>query len=219
MNKEKCFFGLKQIEILGHVVTADGIKTDPQKIEAVCNAPRPKNVSQFRSFLGTCGFLMKFVPNYANLSEPLIKLSRQGQEWQWSSEAENANFQFLKKELVSEPCLAYFNINAPTFVISDASPVGLGAVFLQTQDGAKKPVAYASRSLTPTEQRYSQIEQEALGCVWAVEHFRAYLWGGRFTLQTDHRPLIYMLNPEKSKLLPPKNTKTRTETVFIQLQD
>ncbi|XP_051973262.1 uncharacterized protein K02A2.6-like [Xyrauchen texanus] len=204
LNKEKCFFGLKQIEILGHVVTTEGIKPDPRKVEAVCNAPRPENVAQLRSFLGTCGFLMKFVPNYANLSEPLRKLTRQGQKWQWSSEAENA-FKRLKKELTSEPGLAYFNINAPTVVISDASPVGLGAVLLQTQEnGAKKPVAYASRSLTPTERRYSQIEREALWCVWAVEHFRAYLWGGRFTLQTDHRPLIYMLNPEKSKLLPPR---------------
>lgn len=196
LNKEKCFFGLKQIEILGHVVSADGIKPDAKKVEAIGNAPRPRNVAQLRSFLGTCGFLMKFVPNYANLSEPLRKLTRQGQEWQWSSEAEHA-FKGLKKELVSEPCLAYFNINAQTFVISDASPVGLGAVLLQTQaDGTKKPVAYASRSLTPTERRYSQIECEALGCVWAVEHFRAYLWGGTFTLQTDHRPLIYMLNPK-----------------------
>ncbi len=101
---------------------------------------------------------MKSVPNYANLSEHLRKLTRQGQEWQWSSEEQNA-FKGLKKELVSEPCLAYFNINAPTFVISNARPVRLGAVLLQTQeDGAKKPVAYASRSLTPTERRYSQVE-------------------------------------------------------------
>ena len=98
-----------------------------------------------------------------------------------------------------------FKLNAPTVVISDASPVGLGAVLLQTQsDGRNKPVAYASRSLTPTERRYSQIEREALGCVWAVEHFRTYLWGGKFTLQTDHKPLIYMFNPEKATLSPPR---------------
>jgi len=177
LNRDKCFFGLQQIEMLGHVISAEGIKPDPKKIEAVCNAPRPENVQLLRSFLGTCGFLMKFIPNYANISEPLRKLTRKGQEWEWTSETEKS-FKEMKRALVSEPCLAYFKIDAPTVVISDASPVGLGVVLLQKQtDGQNKPVAYASRSLTPTERRYSQIEREALGCVWAVEHFRTYLWG------------------------------------------
>ncbi|XP_051804922.1 uncharacterized protein K02A2.6-like [Acanthochromis polyacanthus] len=204
LNKDKCIFGLQQIEILGHLITAEGIKPDPRKVEAVCKAPRPDNMQLLRSFLGTCGFLMKFIPNYANLSEPLRKLTRKGQEWEWTSETERS-FQAMKEALVSEPCLAYFKLGAPTVVISDASPVGLGAVLLQTQsDGQNKPIAYASRSLSPTERRYSQIEREALGCVWAVEHFRTYLWGGKFTLQTDHKPLIYMFNPEKATLSPPR---------------
>ena len=118
------------------------------------------------------------------------------------------SFQSMKEALVSEPCLAYFKLGAPTVVISDASPVGLGAVLLQTQsDGQNKPIAYASCSLTPAERRYSQIEREALGCVWAVEHFRTYLWGVKFTLQTDHKPLIYMLNPEKATLSPPRKQR------------
>uniref|UniRef100_A0A3B3IAC9 ribonuclease H n=1 Tax=Oryzias latipes TaxID=8090 RepID=A0A3B3IAC9_ORYLA len=204
LNRDKCIFGLQQIEILGHVITAEGIKPDPRKVEAISKAPRPENVQLLRSFLGTCGFLMKFIPNYANLSEPLRKLTRKGQVWEWTNEAESS-FQAMKEALVSEPCLAYFKLGAPTVVISDASPVGLGAVLLQTQqDGQNKPVAYASRSLTPTERRYSQIEREALGCVWSVEHFRTYLWGGKFTLQTDHKPLIYMFNPDKATLTPPR---------------
>lgn len=199
---KECIFGLQQIEILGHVITAEGIKPDPRKVEAVCKAPRPENVQLLHSFLGTCGFLMKFIPNYANLSEPLRKLTRKEQVWEWTSETERS-FQAMKEALVSEPCLAYFKLGAPTVLISDASPVG--AVLLQTQsDGQNKPIAYASRSLTPTERRYSQIEREALGCVWAVEHFRTYLWGGKFTLQTDHKPLIYMFNPEKATLSPPR---------------
>ena len=204
LNRDKCIFGLQQIEILGHVISAEGIKPDLRKVEAICKAPRPENVQLLRSFLGTCVFLMKFIPSYANLSEPLRRLTRKGQEWEWTTETEKS-FQAMKDALVSEPCLAYFKLNAPTVVISDASPVGLGAVLLQTQsDGRNKPVAYASRSLTPTERRYSQIEREALGCVWAVEHFRTYLWGGKFTIQTDHKPLIYMFNPEKATLSPPR---------------
>lgn len=121
---------------------------------------------------------MKIIPNYANLSEPLQKLTRKEQVWEWTSETERS-----VQALVSEPCLAYFKIGAPTVIISDASPVGLGAVLLQTQsDGQNKLVAYASLSLTPTEQCYSQIERESLGCIWAVEYFRTFLWGGKFTV-------------------------------------
>ena len=204
LNKDKCVLGLKQIEILGHVISGEGIKPDPKKVEAINKAPRPENVTLLRSFLGTCGFLMKFIPNYANISEPLRRLTRKGQEWQWNSETEKS-FNDMKRAMVSQPCLAYFKLDAQTTVISDASPIGLGAVLLQKQsNGQNKPVAYGSRSLTATERRYSQIEREALGCVWAVEHFRTYLWGSKFVLQTDHKPLIYMFNPEKATMLPPR---------------
>ncbi|KAG7453313.1 hypothetical protein JOB18_038277 [Solea senegalensis] len=202
LNRDKCIFGLQQIEILGQVITAEGIKPDPRKVEAVCKAPRPENIQLLRSFLGTCAFLMKFIPNYANLSEPLRKLTRKEQVWEWTSETERS-FQEMKEALVSEPRLAYFKLGAATVVISDASSVGLGAVLLQS-DRQNKPIACASRSLTPTERHYSKIEREALGCVWAVEHFRTYLWGGEFPRQTDHKPLIYMFNPEKATLSPPQ---------------
>ena len=114
----------------------------------------------------------------------------------------------MQRAMVGQPCLAYFKLDVQTTVISDASPIGLGVVLLQKQsDGQNKPVVYASRSLTATERRYSQIESEALGCVWAVEHFRTYLWGRKFVLQTDHKPLIYMFNPEKATLLPPQTQR------------
>lgn len=74
LNKDKCVLGLKQIKILGHVISGEGVKPDPRKVEAISNVPRPENIVQLRSFLGTCGFLMKFIPNYANLSEPLRSL-------------------------------------------------------------------------------------------------------------------------------------------------
>ncbi|KAI4899615.1 hypothetical protein NFI96_003403, partial [Prochilodus magdalenae] len=142
LNRDEGIFGLQQTEILGHVITAEGIKPDQRKVEAICKAPRPENIQLLRSFLGF-----------------LCKLTRKGQAWEWTSETEKS-FQAMKEALVSEPCLAYLKLDAPTVVISGAGPVGLGAVLLQTQsDGQNKPVAYAGRSLTPTEPRYSQIEQ------------------------------------------------------------
>ncbi|UYV84236.1 hypothetical protein LAZ67_X001628 [Cordylochernes scorpioides] len=152
----------------------------------------------------TCGFLRKFIPDFSKLAEPLNNLTRKDIKWKWSKKEEDS-FRKLKEALTKNPCLAYFDMNAPTEVIADASPLGLGAVLLQRQnDGSKKPVAYASRSLTNVERRYSQIEKEALGSVWAVEHFNDYLWGNKFVLKTDHKPLIYMLNPKKATVLPPR---------------
>lgn len=105
-------------------------------------------------------------------------------------EEQTKAFEALKESLSHEPVLACFHLDAPTFVATDASPVGLGAILLQDQGtGQRKPIAYISRSLSPTEQRYSQIEREALACVWAVERLHNYLFGVRFTLLTDNKPL------------------------------
>ena len=204
LNKGKCEFGVSQISILGHVVSANGIQPDPAKTEAIKATTPPDNVSDLRSFLGTCGYVAKFIPNYAHLVEPLRKLTRKEQKWSWGNEQTKA-FEALKKSLSREPVLACFRLDAPTFVVTDASPVGLGAILLQDQGaGQRKPIAYISRSLTSTERRYSQIEREALGCVWAVERLHNYLFGIKFTLLTDNKPLSSMFAPHSSKVLPPR---------------
>ena len=204
LNQSKCEFGVTKISVLGHVVSADGIKPDPKKCEAIKATPPPKNVSDLSSFLGTCGYVSKFIPNYANIVEPLRKLTRSEVKFSWGKEQKEA-FEALKEALSCEPVLACFRLNSPTYVITDASPVGLGAILLQDQtNGERKPIAYISRSLTPTERRYSQIEREALGCVWAVERLHNYLFGITFTLLTDNKPLSSMFDPQSSKVLPPR---------------
>ncbi|UYV76882.1 K02A2.6-like, partial [Cordylochernes scorpioides] len=204
LNRNKCKFAMEELDILGHIVSSEGIKPDNRKIEAVLNFPIPKNIEMLRSFLGTCGFLRKFIPNFSKLAEPLNNLTRKNVRWNWDLKTNKA-FQDLKESLTKEPCLAYYNLNSPTELITDASPIGLGAVLIQTQqNGIKRPIAYASRSLTDTEKRYSQIEKKTLGCVWAIEHFNTYIWGRKFVLKTDHKPLIYMLNPKNGAVLPPR---------------
>ncbi|UYV66425.1 K02A2.6-like, partial [Cordylochernes scorpioides] len=204
LNRNKCKFAMEELDIFGHIVSSEGIKPDNRKIEAVLNFPIPKNIEMLRSFLGTCGFLRKFIPNFSKLAEPLNNLTRKNVRWNWDLKTNKA-FQDLKESLTKEPCLAYYNLNSPTELITDASPIGLGAVLIQTQqNGIKRPIAYASRSLTDTEKRYSQIEKETLGCVWAIEHFNTYIWGRKFVLKTDHKPLIYMLNPKNGAVLPPR---------------
>ena len=204
LNKSKCEFSVSKISILGHIVSTNGIQPDPTKTEPIKRTPPPENVSDLRSFLGTCGYVAKFIPNYANIVEPLRMLTRKEQKWSWGNEQTKA-FKALKKSLSREPVLACFRLDAPTFVVTDASPVGLGAILLQEQGtGQRKPVAYISRSLTPTERRYSQIERKALGCVWAVECLHNYLFGVKFTLLTDNKPLSSMFDPHLSKILPPR---------------
>ena len=133
LNRSKCEFGVTQISVLGHVVNADGIKPDPKKCEAIKGTPPPKNVSDLRSFLGTCGYVAKFIPNYANIVEPLRKLTRDKEKWSWGAEQTRA-FKALKEALSCETALACFHLDAPTFVITDTSPVSLGAILLQDQD-------------------------------------------------------------------------------------
>ncbi|MCG8431885.1 MAG: hypothetical protein MJA29_12015, partial [Candidatus Omnitrophica bacterium] len=148
--------------------------------------------------------MQRFIQDYAKICEPLRRLIRKDVKWKWGQEQEHA-FQKLKQAISTEPCLAYFQLGAETVVISDASPVGLGAILMQRQtDNELRPVAYASRSLTDTERRYSQMEREALGCVWSVDYFRNYLWGTKFKILTDHRPLIHMLNSRASTIVPPR---------------
>ena len=124
----------------------------------------PKSASDVSSFLGLANYSSRFIPHFATLSEPLRKLTRKETPFEFGPEQKSSE---CLKEKMAETCtLAYFDKNAPTKTITDASPVGLGTVLVQELDSAWTPICYASRSLTGYEQRYSQTEKEALGVVW-----------------------------------------------------
>lgn len=185
INEKKCEYNKEQIEFFGLVFSSRGVSPDPKKVEAVQKIEAPKNASEVRSFLGMLNYSSRFIPNYATVSEPLRRLTRQDTQWTWSKEQEEA-FESLKGKLTDSPVMAYFDPSQSINIITDASPVGVGAILEQNE----KVVAYASRALTPTEQRYSQTEREALGVVWACEHFDMYVRGAKhFTVTTDHQPL------------------------------
>lgn len=132
-----------------------------------------------------CG---RFIPDLATISEPLRRLTKTGTPFVFGKEQKEA-FNELKKRLSSAETLGYFDKDAPTQVISDASPVGLGAVLTQVYKDGPRIISYASRSLTDTETRYSQTEKEALALIWACEKFHPYIYGVPFELVTGHKPL------------------------------
>ena len=183
LNWAKCKIGLSELEFFGYLVTERGIGPTEERVKAVVDARRPENVHELRSFLGLVNYSVRFIPQYATISEPLIRLTRKDTPFAFDIEHTTA-FETLKQKLENAVQLVHYDKDAPTMVIADASPVGLGAVLVQRQQDGPVVVSYASRSLTDTERRYSQTEREALGLVWACEKFHPYIYGVRFDLLT-----------------------------------
>ncbi len=193
INASKCHFSQTSLQFLGHTVTAQGVKPDKQHLSAILQAPAPTDAVKLRSFLGLLSWYSKFIQNFASVVEPLRACLRKDAEFSWSEEAQNS-FASVKELLVNSPALALYNPDLPTIISTDASDYGLGAVFSQIlTDNSERTVAFASRTLTPAERKYSTVEKEALACVWAVEKWRTYLWGRTFKLRTDHQALTTLL--------------------------
>lgn len=190
---DKSEFLRKDVEYLGHVITAEGVKPNPDKIKAIEQWPLPKNEKDLRGFLGTLSYYRRFIRDLAKISKPLSNQLRKGQTISHTKSFVEA-FECCKKILTSSDVLQYPDFTKPFVLTTDASNFAIGAVLSQGPIGRDKPVAFASRTLTKTEENYSTIEKELLAVVWACKHFRAYLFGRKFTLFTDHQPLIYIFN-------------------------
>ncbi|XP_037505811.1 uncharacterized protein K02A2.6 [Rhipicephalus sanguineus] len=203
LNRSKCAFSVKEVTFLGCVISK-GIRPDPKKVEAIKCLPPPTDVAGVRRILGMVNHLARFLPNLAERTAALRVLLKKTSEWTWGP-AQEKDFQNIKDLICSDQCLAKYHPEYPTTLSADASAYGLGAVLLQVQpDGNNRPVAFASRSLTPAETRYAQIEKEALALTWGAERFEEYLRGLTATFQTDHQPLITLLGKESLDLLPPR---------------
>ena len=196
-NKEKCEFFRDRVQFCGHEIDSEGLHKTQEKIAEVVNAPRPANVSQLRSFLGLVNYYNRFLPNASTVLHPLHQLLEQDSEWQWTEQCEQA-FTEAKRMITSEQVLTHYDPALPVRLACDASSTGIGAVLSHVMpDGSERPVAFASRSLTKTERKYAQIDKEALSIVWGVKRFHVYLYGRRFTLVTDHKPLTAIFHPKK----------------------
>ena len=193
MNKEKSVFLAKKVTYLGHVIDAEGLHKSPTLTEAIVQAPPPQNTQELRSFLGMLNYYGKFIPNLATLLHPLNGLLRSGVKWQWSAQCRQA-FEKAKEALQASSVLVHYDTDLPLVLAADASSYGVGAVIShRLPSGEEKPIAFASRTLTRSEENYAQLEKEALALVFGVKKFHQFLYGRQFTLLTDHKPLTIIL--------------------------
>lgn len=187
MKFSKCRFVQQSIIYLGHVVSRDGVSTDPGKIEAVQRWPQPQNVKELCSFLGLAGYYRKFVRNFAILARPLTDLLKKGALFIWTLSHQQA-FEALMSSLVSAPVLALPDFAKPFQLQTDTCDTGVGAVLLQ--DG--HPLAFVSKALGPRTRALSTYEKEFFAILVAVEQWRSYLQHSEFTIFSDQRSLMYI---------------------------
>ena len=159
-------------------------------------APEPQNLQQLRSYLGLLNYYSKFIPNLATMTKPLNHLLNKDVKWKWKADWSEV-FVATKNVLVSSKVLVHYDPKLPISLAGDASAYGLGAVISHTlPDGSERPIAYASRILSSAEKNYAQLEKEAASLVFGLKKFHQYLYGRKFTLITDHKPLTIILGPK-----------------------
>ena len=191
----KCQFWLDRVAFLGHVISAEGVSVDPQKIEAVVNWKPPKNVSEVRSFLGLARYYRKFVGGFSKIAAPLTKLTRKDVKYDWVDACQQS-FEELKSRLTSAPVLVLPNGRDGFVVYSDASRQGLGCVLMQND----RVIAYASRQLKKHEQNYPTHDLELAAVVFALKIWRHYLYGVPCRIFTDHKSLKYIFTQKELNL-------------------
>lgn len=194
INAEKCTWFANRVKLLGHVVSANGVEMDEDKIKAIVKRLPPKNVKEVQSFLGICNYYRRFIKDYARISAPISKLVRKDIIFNWNEECQVA-FEELKKSLTSQPVLRQPDLEKEFLLYTDASNYAIGAVLSQKdEENREYVISYASRLLKGAEVHYGISEKEALGIVWSVKYFRHYLYGKHFKIITDHSALKYIMN-------------------------
>lgn len=198
LKVKKCQFLKPSLECLGHRVDKEGFHPVEAKVEAIKNVPAPTNVTELKSFLGMINFYGKFLPNLSSTLEPLHELLRRETCWEWKSRQQKA-YQAAKDLLQSSRLLVHYDPTKKLVVSCDASPYSVGAVLAhEMSDGSEKPIAYASRTLSKPEKGYSQLDKEALAIIFAVKKFHQFIYSRHFSIYTDHKPLLGLLNPGKA---------------------
>lgn len=198
LSLKKCSLFRRQVSFLGHIVSEEGICTDPEKVNAVKEWPVPRDKTEIRAFLGLCSYYRRFVKNFADIAKPLHRLTEEKRQFIWDEDCEAA-FLNLKKRLCETPILGFPDTENQFIVDTDASNTGIGGVLSQKKGDQEVVIAYFSKSLSKPERNYCVTRRELLAVVKTLQHFSKYLLGRKFHLRTDHAALKWLLhfkNPE-----------------------
>ncbi|KAI5756150.1 hypothetical protein M8J77_022526 [Diaphorina citri] len=174
---DKSEFLKKEVSYLGHVVTTEGVKPNPEKLSAIKLYPIPKTPKEVKTFLGMMGYYRKFIKDFAKITKPLTSSLKKGARINVDNKEYKEAFELCKNLLTNEPILQYPDFNKPFVLTTDASNYAIGSVLSQGPIGSDLPIAYASRTLNDHEINYATIDKELLSIVWSVNHFRPYLYG------------------------------------------
>ena len=185
LNESKLQLRKDRVAFMGHLITADGLRPDPDKVSAIVDMPSPIDKQAVQRFLGMVNYVQKFAPHLSEVTKPLRDLVKNDTEFTWDEHVHGKAFTEAKKILSNTPILQYFNPTVQPVLQCDASQNGLGACLMQNGH----PIAYASRSLTHTETNYAQIEKEMLAIVYGMEKFNTYVYGRKTLVESDHKPL------------------------------
>ena len=208
MKKSKCSFFSKEIQYLGHILSATGIRPLPSKTHAIQNMKPPTTPKQVRVFLRLVRYYRKFIRGFAKIAKPLTLLTRQQVKFDWTPEHQEA-FIHLKEAIVQAPILHYPNPNKTYIVYTDASDDACGSQLSQEYNGTKFPVAFLSHNFTETQHKWSTTEQEAFGVYYTITNWNYYLQGADIIAQNDHKPLVQFLNG--------KNTNNKVNRWSLEL--
>ena len=196
----------------GQVLTKEGLRPDPYKVDVIKQWPTPTNITELQSFLGSVNYLCKFIPYLSDLRQPLQGLLKSDREFLWTQIHDKA-FNNLKQAICKDITLQFFDSDLSLYIKADASQKGIGAIMLQPDKKCKntstteipnnlRPVAYASKTLTSCESNYSNFERELLGVLFSVLHFKHFTYGCKVHIITDHKPLVSLFRKSLTSASP-----------------
>lgn len=201
LKRDKCSFLLPSVEFLGHHISIKGIQPTAQKVQAIHKAPEPNDVTQLKTFLEAINYYGKFLPDLPTVLSPLYHPLQKNIKWSWNKNHTKA-FESVKKLLTSDQVLVHYDPAKELVLACDASTYGVGAVLSHKDKNRKeRPIAFALSVLATAEKNYSQLETEGLAIVFEVKKFHQYLFGHRFTITSDHKPLQHIF--KETSAIPP----------------
>lgn len=210
INPEKCKFFQTEVIFLGHKCTSAGILPDDSKLKAVKNFPTPKNKDEVKRFVAFANYYRKFIQDFAKISAPLSNLTRKRIDFVWTDETQNA-FEKLKKSLLKPQILQYPDFTKKFKITVDASDIACGGVLSQDFDGNDLPIAFFSRVFQKGEKNKAIIEKELLAIYHSIKFFKPYVYGAKFEVNSDHKPLTYLFKM--------KNPTSKLVRIRMDLED